>query len=116
MRICERSGGIVGGLQVGESIAQHVSEARGLLALAVCRVGSRVFCFFGEEMQKDFVVGEEGGLGGFDLSRYVCEWESEFPWREENVEVVVNVISFFFLLFFTPFTLGLPVIYLHAWL
>lgn len=71
MRVYERGGGVVGGLQVGKAIAQHVGEARGLLALAVRRVGSCIFGFFGEEVQEDLVVGEEGGLGGFDLSRFM---------------------------------------------
>lgn len=43
-------------------------EARGLLAGAVGRVGAGVFGFFGEEVQEHLVVGEEGGLGGFDLA------------------------------------------------
>jgi hypothetical protein len=77
MRVCERRGRVVWGLQVGEAITQHVGEARGLLALAVCRVGARVFCFFGEEVQEDFVVGEECRLRGFDL-KFEFEFEFEF--------------------------------------
>ena len=71
MHLYESRGRVVRGLQVGEAIAQHVVETRRLFALAICRVGAGVFGVFGQEVQEDFVVGEEGGLGSFDLRAYV---------------------------------------------
>lgn len=40
----------------------------------VCAVGAGVFCFFGLEVQEDFVVGEEGGLGVFYLGVLAWLW------------------------------------------
>jgi hypothetical protein len=44
-----------------------VLKAFGLPSLAVCAVFARVFGVFLAEVQEEFVVGEEGGLGVFDL-------------------------------------------------
>jgi hypothetical protein len=48
-------------------ISQHVVQARGLLALPACVIGASVLCLFFLKVQEDFVVGEEGCLGVFDL-------------------------------------------------
>ena len=50
-------------------ISQHVLEAFGLPSLAVCAIFAGVFGVFLAEVQEEFVVGEEGGLGVFDLGR-----------------------------------------------
>lgn len=42
-------------------------QTRRLLAFPTRFVGAGVFCIFLAEVQENFVVGEEGGLGGFDL-------------------------------------------------
>lgn len=68
MRVHESSRHVVGCLQVREAIAQHVGETRWLLALAVRAISTGVFCFLGEEVQEDLVVGEERRLGRLDLA------------------------------------------------
>jgi hypothetical protein len=59
-------------------ISQHVVQARGLLALPACAIGTSVLCLFFLKVQEDFVVGEEGCLGVFDLGglvgRYCRSW------------------------------------------
>ena len=50
-------------------VSQHVLKAFGLPSLAVCAVFAGVFGVFLAEVQEEFVVGEEGGLGVFDLGR-----------------------------------------------
>lgn len=67
-------------------------EARGFVALCAGVVGTSVFCFFGEEVEEDFVVGEEGGLGIFDL--VVCEFEYEGTVECPDVVWIMNDDSF----------------------
>lgn len=52
---------------MGTYISQHVIQTRWLAALSVRSVFAFIFGFLLAEVQEDFVVGEEGGLGGFDL-------------------------------------------------
>ena len=62
-------GGLEGGMFFLTYISQHVLEAFGLPSLAVCAIFAGVFGVFLAEVQEEFVVGEEGGLGVFDLGR-----------------------------------------------
>jgi UDP-N-acetylmuramoylalanine-D-glutamate ligase len=61
----------------GTYVAEHVCKARGRGAFAVGAIGAGVFGFLLAEVQEDFVVGEEGGLGSFDLGwlRSVLFWK-----------------------------------------
>ena len=63
----ERGSGKGFALEVREAITKHMVQTRGLLALPRCRVCACIFGVFGEEVQEDFVVGEERGLGVRDL-------------------------------------------------
>jgi hypothetical protein len=45
-----------------------VVQAGWLRSFPVGAIGAGVFCFFFAEVQQDFVVGEQGGLGIFDLT------------------------------------------------
>jgi hypothetical protein len=44
-----------------------VVQAGWLRSFPVGAIGAGVFCFFFAEVQQNFVVGEQGGLGIFDL-------------------------------------------------
>ena len=48
-------------------------QPRWLLPFPPRLISTRVFSVFLAEVQEDFVVGEERGLGGFDLSIFVSE-------------------------------------------
>ena len=49
-------------------ISQYMRQPRWLLPFPPRLISTRVFSVFLAEVQEDFVVGEERGLGGFDLS------------------------------------------------
>ena len=92
MRVCEGGGCVFGGLEVGEAlgdvsltrscesngrslegvwkayISQNMRQPRWFLPFPPRLISASVFCVFLAEVQKDFVVGEECGLRGFDLS------------------------------------------------
>ena len=48
-------------------ISQYMRQTRRLLPFPPRLISAGVFCVFLAEVQEDFVVGEERGLGGFDL-------------------------------------------------
>ena len=49
-------------------ISQYVRQPRWLLPFPPRLISTRVFSVFLAEVQEDFVVGQERGLGGFDLT------------------------------------------------
>jgi hypothetical protein len=49
-------------------ISQYMRQTRWLLPFPPRLISASVFSVFLAEVQEDFVVGEERGLGGFDLS------------------------------------------------
>ena len=57
--VCESGCRVVRGLEVCESVSQHVLKALGLPSLAFCAVFACVFCFFLAQVQKEFVVRDE---------------------------------------------------------
>ena len=58
-------------------ITQNMRQPRWLLPFSPRLISTCVLCVFLAEVQQDFVVGQERGLGGFDLSIFVSEWVSE---------------------------------------
>jgi hypothetical protein len=48
-------------------ISQHVVQSRWLWTLPIRVIATSVFCLFFLEVQEEFVVGEESGLGVLDL-------------------------------------------------
>jgi hypothetical protein len=59
-----------------------VVQTRWLWSLSTRVVRAGIFCLFFLEVQEEFVVGEEGGLGVFDLR---CV--RSVLWRVEIIEV-----------------------------
>jgi len=54
-------------------ITQNMRQPRWLLPFPPRLISAGVFSVFLAEVQQDFVVGEECGLRGFDLSFFVSE-------------------------------------------
>jgi hypothetical protein len=67
-------------------ISQHVVQARGLLALPACVIGAGVLCLFYLKVQEDFMVGEKGCLGVFDLGGLVGRYCRSWCVFEEDVD------------------------------